>query len=124
MRGVGGPRREHLRAPPGHGRPPAVPAAPAGERRAGLGARWPGDGGAGKGREGAEGANVDYALFGARGPGDLEPAFRAMAQARAEALLLYRGTMFTSPGRVADPSLRHRLPTMGSDEGFAKAGAS
>jgi len=37
----------------------AVPAAPAGLRCAGLGAWWPGNGGAGKGREGAEAVDVD-----------------------------------------------------------------
>jgi hypothetical protein len=37
----------------------AVPAAPAGLRRAGLGAWWPGDGGAGAREQGAEGVCVE-----------------------------------------------------------------
>ena len=39
----------------------AVPAAPAGGRRVGLGTCWPGNGGAGAGGEGGEGVDVDYA---------------------------------------------------------------
>ena len=74
-------------------------------------------------KEAARMLGVDLQVVGARPPEELEPAFRAMAQARADALLIYGDTAFVPYfGRLADLSLRHHLPTMCHGSGYAKAG--
>ena len=74
-------------------------------------------------KEAARMLGVDLQVVDARPPEEFEPAFRAMAQARADALLIYGDITFAPYlGRLADLSLRHRLPTMCHDGGYAKAG--
>ena len=61
----------------------------------------------------ARSLGVELQVVGARTPEEFEPAFRAMTQARAEALLVMPDSMlFTHRARLIDLSVRHRLPTM------------
>ena len=72
--------------------------------------------------EAATSLGVDLQVVGARAPEAFEPAFRAMTQARAEALLvLMDSVFFTHRARLADLSGRHRLPTMYGAGEHAKA---
>jgi putative ABC transport system substrate-binding protein len=74
-------------------------------------------------KETAQTLGVKLQVVGARAPEEFAPAFRAMAQARADALLVYYDAAFNPHlGRLADLSLRDRLPTMCGDPGYAKAG--
>jgi putative ABC transport system substrate-binding protein len=62
-------------------------------------------------------------VSGARAPEEFEPAFRAMTQARADALLVVADSVFsTHKARLFDLSRRHRLPTMSGQDDYAKAG--
>ena len=73
--------------------------------------------------EAARSLGVEAQVVGAREPEEFEPAFRAMTQARADALLLQLDSMFfTQRARLADLSGRHRLPTMYGAGEHAKAG--
>ena len=73
--------------------------------------------------EAARSLGVEAQVVGARAPEEFEPAFRAMTQARADALLLQLDSMFfTQRARLADLSGRHRLPTMCGAGEHAKAG--
>jgi len=66
---------------------------------------------------------IELQTVGVRSPEEFDAAFRAIAAARADALLIYRGIVpFSQLGRLADLSLKHRLPTMGSDDGYASSG--
>jgi putative ABC transport system substrate-binding protein len=61
--------------------------------------------------------------FAARGPGEFERAFAAMAEARIDALMVASGSMTsTYPRRIAELALQRRLPTMFSQGEFARAG--
>jgi putative ABC transport system substrate-binding protein len=61
--------------------------------------------------------------FAARGPGEFERAFAAMAEARIDALMVASGSMTsTYPRRIAELALRRRIPTMFSQGEFARAG--
>jgi len=61
----------------------------------------------------ARSLGVELQVVGARAPEEFEPAFRAMTQARVDALLVLPDSMlFTHRARLADLSVRHRLPTM------------
>ena len=74
-------------------------------------------------QEAARSFGVELQVVGARGPEEIEPAFRAMSQARADALLVFIDSLFfTHRGRLADLSVRHRLPTMYGFGEHAKAG--
>jgi putative ABC transport system substrate-binding protein len=73
--------------------------------------------------EAARTLGVELQVVGARAPEELEPAFRAMTQARADALLVLIDSMFfTHRARLADLSDRDRLPTMYGAGEHAKAG--
>ena len=57
-------------------------------------------------------------------PEALEPAFRSMASARAEALLLLGDPMFAlNTQRIARLAVEHRLPAVGPFPPYAEAGA-
>jgi putative ABC transport system substrate-binding protein len=61
----------------------------------------------------ARSLGVELQVVGARAPEEFEPVVRAMTQARADALLVLPDSMlFTHRARLADLSVRHRLPTM------------
>ena len=65
---------------------------------------------------------VELQIVAARGPEQFEGAFRAMTQARAQAILIQLDPSFSSHlSRLADLAVRHRLPTM-SGAGYANAG--
>ena len=73
--------------------------------------------------EAARSLGVELQVVGARAPEEFEPAFRAMTQARADALLLFGDqAFFPHLARLADLAVRHRLPTMCGDDQYAKAG--
>jgi ABC-type uncharacterized transport system substrate-binding protein len=73
--------------------------------------------------EAARSLGVELQVVGARAPEEFEPAFRAMTQARTDALLVHGDqAFFPHLARLADLSVRHRLPTMSGDPGYAKAG--
>jgi putative ABC transport system substrate-binding protein len=73
--------------------------------------------------EAARSLGVGLQIIGARAPEEFEPAFRAMTQARADALLVLIDSMFfTHRARLADLSGRDRLPTMYGAGEHAKAG--
>ena len=71
----------------------------------------------------ARSLGIELQVVGARAPEEFESAFRAMAQARAEGLLVYYEALFFRHfGRLADLSISHRLPTMCGNDTYAKAG--
>jgi putative ABC transport system substrate-binding protein len=73
--------------------------------------------------EAARSLGVELQVVAVRAPEELEPAFRAMTQARADALLVLSDSMFfTHRARLAGLSGRHRLPTMYGAGEHAKAG--
>jgi putative tryptophan/tyrosine transport system substrate-binding protein len=66
---------------------------------------------------------VPLQLVGARTPEEFEPAFGAVSQARADALFIMQDAMFFSHHpRLADLSIRHRLPTMHGAVEYAQVG--
>ena len=66
---------------------------------------------------------VELQVVDARAPEEFEPAFRAMVQARADALLVFGDASFTRHlGRLADLSLRHSLPTVCSTREYTEVG--
>lgn len=72
--------------------------------------------------EAARSLGVEVQVVAARGPEQFEPAFRAMNQARADALLVQLDPSFSGHlARLADLAIRHRLPTM-CGAGYANAG--
>ena len=74
-------------------------------------------------KEAARTLGVELQVVDARAPEEFEPAFRAMVQARADALLVYGDAAFTRHlGRLAELSLRHRLPTVCSLREYTGAG--
>src|SRR5712691_10530045 len=74
-------------------------------------------------KEAAQTLGVELQIVGSRSPEEFEPAFRAMVQARADALLVYSDVaFFPHLGRLADLSVRNRLPTMCGVDRYAKAG--
>jgi len=74
-------------------------------------------------KEAARTLGVELQVVDARAPEEFEPAFRAMVQARADALLVYPDIAFYPHlGRLADLSVRNRLPTMCGADRYAKAG--
>jgi putative ABC transport system substrate-binding protein len=70
----------------------------------------------------AQSLGVELQVFPARGPEQFETAFRAMTQARAEALLVQLDPVFSGHlPRLADLAIKHRLPTM-CGAGYVTAG--
>ena len=74
-------------------------------------------------KEAAQTLGVELQVVAARAPEEFEPAFRTLTQARADALLVAQESLFAihSP-RLADLSLKRRLPTISGLDGYAKAG--
>jgi putative ABC transport system substrate-binding protein len=72
--------------------------------------------------EAARSLGVELQVVAARGSEQFEPAFRAMNQARADALLVQLDPSFSGHlARLADLAIRHCLPTM-CGAGYANAG--
>jgi putative ABC transport system substrate-binding protein len=66
---------------------------------------------------------VQLRVFEARGPADFAGAFEAMARGGAQALVLANSPLFNEQRRqVAALALKHRLPAISGDTGFAEAG--
>jgi putative ABC transport system substrate-binding protein len=71
----------------------------------------------------ASSLEVELQIVGARPPEEIEPVFQAMSQARADALLVFIDSLFfTHRARLAELSVRHRLPSMYGFGEHAKAG--
>jgi putative tryptophan/tyrosine transport system substrate-binding protein len=72
----------------------------------------------------ARALGVELRVFGARAPEEFEPAFRAMTQARADALLVVSDAVYSGAhrARFVDLSSRHRLPTMYGLDYYTTAG--
>lgn len=74
-------------------------------------------------QEAARTLGVELQIVEAQVPEEFEPAFRAMARARADALLIYGDAAYTRHfSRLVDLSLRHRLPTACSLRQYTDAG--
>jgi putative ABC transport system substrate-binding protein len=66
---------------------------------------------------------IELQVLTARTPEEIEPAFRAMARGKVDALLVVDdATFFRQFGRLADLSIRYRLPSMCGNWNFANAG--
>jgi putative ABC transport system substrate-binding protein len=73
--------------------------------------------------EAARALGVELQVAGVRAPEEFEPAFRAMTQARAHAVLVLADAMFLAHrARLADLALEHRLPTLLATKEYVKAG--
>lgn len=73
--------------------------------------------------EAAKTLGIDLQVIEARAPEAFEPAFRRMAQARVEALLVFDdATFFRHLGQLTELALSHRLPTICGNWSYAKAG--
>jgi putative ABC transport system substrate-binding protein len=72
----------------------------------------------------ARALGVELQVSGARAPEEFEPAFRAMTQARADALLVVSDAVYSGAhrARFVDLSSRHRLPTMYGLDYYTTAG--
>ncbi len=67
---------------------------------------------------------VAVRAFEVRRPGDLDPAFRAMKRAHADAVIFGENTLFLADRRrVADLAITHKLPMMAAAGEYAQAGA-
>ena len=70
----------------------------------------------------AKALKLDLSLFEARTPSELDSAFVAMLQRRADAVVLQMDTLFAANAKaIADFALKHRLPSAGN-VAFAEAG--
>jgi len=66
---------------------------------------------------------VELKIVAVKGPEEIESGFRAMAQARAEGLLVMDdASFFRHLTRIADLAVRQRLPTMCGNWNYAKVG--
>ncbi len=64
-------------------------------------------------QEGAKQIGVEFQVFDAAGPNDLDVAFEAMVEARQGALVVFPSQMFyVNYRRLVDLAASHRLPTM------------
>jgi putative ABC transport system substrate-binding protein len=73
--------------------------------------------------EAARSLGVELQIADARVPEEFEPAFRAMARARADALFVYGDAAFISHlDGLAELSRRYRLPTICNDRRYAQVG--
>jgi putative tryptophan/tyrosine transport system substrate-binding protein len=71
----------------------------------------------------ARSVGVQLQSLGVQGPGELDHAFAAMKEARADALIVESSSMlFTWRTRLADLALKNRLPTMFAQREYAEAG--
>jgi putative ABC transport system substrate-binding protein len=74
-------------------------------------------------KETAQKLGVELQVVDARAPEEFEPAFRTLTQARADALLVAQKSLFAIHfPRLADLSIKSRLPTISGLDGYAKAG--
>jgi putative ABC transport system substrate-binding protein len=74
-------------------------------------------------KEAARTLGIELLIVGARGPEDFATAFRAMTQAKVDALLVSDdGVFFRQLGRLADLALRSRLPSMCGNWNYAAVG--
>jgi putative ABC transport system substrate-binding protein len=74
-------------------------------------------------KETAQKLGVELQVVDARVPEEFEPAFRTLTQARADALLVAQEALFVIHlPRLADLSIKGRLPTICALDGYAKAG--
>ncbi len=72
----------------------------------------------------AQSVGVPLQSLGVRGPDELDRAFAAMKEARADALIVESSSMlFPWRTRLADLALQHRLPTMFAQSEYAEAGS-
>jgi putative ABC transport system substrate-binding protein len=70
----------------------------------------------------ADAAGIRLRSYDARGPGEFEGAFAAMAQGRAEAVVVLEEAVLNSyPAEIAGLARKHRLPSIGNKE-LAEAG--
>jgi putative ABC transport system substrate-binding protein len=73
--------------------------------------------------EAARSLGVELPVVHARTPDEFEPAFLAAVQARADGLIIHReGAFARHLARLADLSVRHRLPSICASDAYAKAG--
>ena len=73
--------------------------------------------------EAARALRVQVQAVGTRRAAELEGAFAAMAQGRAQAVLVLSAAMFLAERqRVADLAIKQRLPTMSMDRDVVEAG--
>jgi putative ABC transport system substrate-binding protein len=71
----------------------------------------------------ARALGIELQVIGAQTPEEFEPAFRMMIQARADALLIIGDALFFSHvARLADLSVRHRLPATHGAVEYAQTG--
>ena len=71
----------------------------------------------------AQTLGVRLKLFAAQGPDELEQAFAAIAEDRANALIVFPSPMlFTYRRRIVDLAARYRLPSMAMGREFAELG--
>ena len=73
--------------------------------------------------EAARSLGMEMRVFGARSPEEFEGTFRAMTQAKSDALIIHReAAFFRHLARLADLSVRHRLPSVSAAAIYAKSG--
>jgi putative ABC transport system substrate-binding protein len=74
-------------------------------------------------RAAAKKSNRQVLAADARTSGDIERAFAAMAREKAgAAIILIDGFFFTQGKQISDLAMRHRLPSISANNGFAGAG--
>jgi len=71
----------------------------------------------------ARARNVALQILKAHSPADFEPAFDAATGGRADAMLILSSPLFgTNPKLIAEPAIRHKLPTITFFPEFARVG--
>lgn len=71
----------------------------------------------------ARARNVALQILKARSPADFEPAFDAATDGKADAMLILSSPLFgTNPKLLAEPAIRHKLPTITFFPEFARVG--
>jgi putative ABC transport system substrate-binding protein len=74
-------------------------------------------------KDAAEALGVQLQLLEARGPDEIDRAFAAMVKERTRALLVLNDPVFTAHRiRIADLSVKHRLPAMSGTLEYTEAG--
>jgi putative ABC transport system substrate-binding protein len=71
----------------------------------------------------ARARNVALQILKAHSPADFEPAFDAATDGKADAMLILSSPLFgTNPKLLAEPAIRHKLPTITFFPEFARVG--
>jgi len=71
----------------------------------------------------ARSRNVALQILKAHSPADFEPAFDAATAGKADAMLILSSPLFgTNPKLLAEPAIRHKLPTITFFPEFARVG--